>query len=115
MQLKDCIHFYLGAKAKRFPEGAIVYITLWQLEQFDLQHCQLMPILRRLESMTGEECDKYNRISDSLFSLAEGVNQVRQASAAISYLINLGFDLFGLIESGEALDAETIKQSGNIH
>jgi hypothetical protein len=70
----------------------------------------IVPLLRKLEDMTDEECDNYNALKETLFNMAEGANQVRQEAAAIHYLLQQGFDLFGLCESGQAIDQKTLNQ-----
>jgi hypothetical protein len=163
MNIKDVIHYYIGARAKVYHTGAIVDLNLWQLEQMEMGRCQLIPILRRLESMTEEEMkglllsivpedmedapgadehdvemfynDGGNMVdgdvavgSNYSCRCYEGQVAIRKSgdidwynedgspermvnqTKAFHYLISKGFDLFGLIESGDAIDEETLKQ-----
>lgn len=68
-------------------------IFRWQFGDFKIK-----PHLRRLEDITEEE-------SDELLKLEPDPIGFRFA-----YLIYKGYDLFGLIDSSEAIDIKTIKQ-----
>lgn len=75
--------------------------TRWELPIVDIK-----PILRQLSDMTEEEANK----SDALGS--DEINgQLVLSPEAILYLLSKHFDLFGLIESGLAIDKSTLNQT----
>lgn len=75
--------------------------SYWQ----DLEEVQIC--LRRLESMTEEECNEYNKISDTLYNMADMQNQLIQSAKGTAYLLAKHFDLFGLLDAGLAIDSTT--------
>lgn len=138
MQLKDCIHFYIGCDCVNswFPPDHEQYNKGWTLTAIDTTshnpykletHYEdtwtdsVKPILRRLENNTEDDLIqlwaiiggrpdlfkglKYGDWDDSglfldLFTITQMINRLR----------SLEYDCDGLIESGEALDAETLKK-----
>lgn len=116
-QLKDYLHLYLGCEVKYsnglhygtarydavYPEGIrIAGIEIWMFFN------QVQLILRRLESMTEEE----RREKDEIYWrdwYPFGVIQEMEARK-IQHLLSKGFDLFGLIDAGLAIDAATIDE-----
>lgn len=101
---------------------------------------QIKPILHRLEDMdieTIKEWDKYTRLhfdnqpdgySLNTEELERALSIVRKKGAAAfamseivplafahltHFLCSKSYDLFGLIESGEAIDAKTVKKGGD--
>lgn len=72
----------------------------------------LMPILRKLSSITAEEIiavfgDKWN-----IYDLVHGVVlDFGYTPDQFVKLISLHFDLFGLIDSGQAVDADTLSEN----
>lgn len=135
VQLKDVLHLYLGCdvfyKHKEHKGLINIYqgIERWVLQSVHLidmdstvsvnleaDHSIIMvddikkikPMLRQLSSMTAKECRQYNKLRETLYTMAEAVNQCMQEAACINYLLKERFDLFNLIESGQALDATKI-------
>lgn len=157
-QLKDVIHFYLGAKTKGVDGGMIYTLSgidrkgnamfydgfgneIWLSPGWKL-------LLRRLESMTEEEnkellikrfygnedillqtVDTFKFYPDEAkrrikrgrgvaFTLLKGSKHVMTGTliynqlspAQFQYLLSRGFDLFSLIESGQAIDATTLNK-----
>lgn len=104
-ELKDYIHLYVGCRVQwTRSDGNIVKqeLTLsdasWLRERADAKL-----ILRPLESMIEEECNEWNRLNDTLYTMADGANQVMQNAAAVAWVLSKGFDLFGLKEAGLAV------------
>lgn len=69
---------------------------------------EVKPILRRLESMAAEERDEifpschteyWPEISDEEFTVTEVIEMLKKH-----------FDLFGLLDNGEAIDADTLNK-----
>lgn len=71
----------------------------------------IKPILRHLSDMTDEECDEYNKIAETMFSINKVVDQMRTQAAIIVYLLSKRLDPFGLIEVGLAIDAKTLTKA----
>jgi hypothetical protein len=113
MKLQDYIHYYIGCPcifytADDDPAGyhtTIDYDTIknWLANQ---EETDLKPLLRRLEDMTEEERTEifgkdvhwYNPFD------ANDACDIQQWHK----LLQKGFDLFGLIDAGLAIDAKTI-------
>jgi hypothetical protein len=124
VQLKDVLHFYLGCRiAIVDPDGQAYEDAVHAViddkggKRFTIYECGDMPfenheeyyqsarpILRPLSSMSDEEMDQFNRLTETLYNMADGVNMCMQYAAGVNYLLKQGFDLFGLIESGQAID-----------
>jgi hypothetical protein len=138
-KFKDVAHLYLGCKIKT-EEGVGTLNELSNDEEceqpincYDLVHAflsydEVRPILRPLSDMTEEEsaeCDKYGNMGWNLVAKGEPISAVteiskiglgiihRQASET-AFLLSRGFDLFGLIESGEAISAASPTAAANI-
>ena len=99
LELKDVLHFYLGAKCRVANHRSL--------------------ILRRLEDMTEEECEEASIICGKkriyLQAYWSGNGNARymyttpeQCFRLTRYFLSLGFDLFNLINRGLAIDAKTL-------
>lgn len=72
------------------------------------QHCkvdQVKPILRRLEDMTEEEKREYDRVYLAA-PLEVDTDVFRIRAVTTNWLLSKHFDLFGLIDTGLAIDAK---------
>lgn len=118
---KDVAHLYLGCdlkavyRTKDGDTGKEVLVDLnnrklvgvfsdgtvqWDFGTLD---AEMRPILRKLSDMTKEEgLDAINIVVPEKDSWIGGAKRT-------IWLAQKGFDLFGLIESGEAIDAKTLK------
>lgn len=101
--LKDVIHLYIGCEVKKSNKTeddivdtyALTPEVLWYaIEQED------KPLLRPLSDMTDEETRQYKNIRIKFYS----DNECEKNAARFQWLLSRHFDLFGLIESGQALD-----------
>jgi hypothetical protein len=121
-QLKDVIHFYLGCRVVHPAlKNNRVLTAVWMQSLLD-KGIDVKLILRRLSDMTEEECEEYGMMyeqgkydSQSLeFDCKIGLSAyyigTKNAAERIRALLKAGFDLFGLIESGQAIDAKTLQQ-----
>ena len=80
---------------------------------------EILPILRRLDSLTESEARELTGKKNDALKIWNGwqtgpradydQEQIGEPSAWLK-LLSWGFDLFGLIDSGLAIDAETIKE-----
>lgn len=101
IKLKDVIHLYLGCEVK-VPGGKII-LTSEVLATWDFKHHGLKPILRPLSNITNEE----GRLTFGSieFMLIKNINDIDKfKSHQFLYLLSKHFDLFGLIESGQAIN-----------
>lgn len=107
-EIKDYLHLYLGCECKT-PEGVMQLMAVYidSLPIFydsveDTRFEDITPLLRPLSDITEEEIKKlrsFNHYSNHTNRLTpEGVR----------YLLSKFFDLFGLIESGLAIDKSKI-------
>lgn len=48
------------------------------------------------------------RLNSLLYSAAKGKDQIMQYASATDFAIKQGFDVFGLIDTDQAIDAKTI-------
>lgn len=112
-EIKDYLHLYLGVR-HRYKWADSGNWTVWteltanrlsRLDDYSISEIQLE--LRPLSSMTSEEKREFSNLAgfeklDLLFWA-----DVRKAAPVITYLLSKHFDLFGLIESGLAIDKTT--------
>lgn len=108
-KFKDVAHLYLGCEIKT-EEGVgtlnevsteksdEAFITSYDLVSAYPKYDEFKPILRPLSDMSVTE-------RDTAYAQYEIERTMIEAGAArTAYLLSLGFDLFGLIENGEAID-----------
>lgn len=110
MTFKDVAHLYLGCECLcELPDLEVPQrlkidcVVLLNADFFK----NPKPILRPLSSMTDSEKDDFEYYSMEL--MIGGYNQVERNSFKTKWYLDKGFDLFGLIASGEAIDATTLK------
>lgn len=114
-KFKDVAHLYLGCKIKT-EEGEGTLNGLYNdgnepIVSFNLVHAHLnfdevKPILRPLSDMTELEHHIVNGIKPE-------TNDYTRDAARTTFLLSRGFDLFGLIESGEAISEVNATQEEN--
>lgn len=117
---------YLGCKIKHNSGGKMTYTLVGittlpsNYGEVDLKdemgnNCRdyiknIKLLLRPLSSMTEEEATQWLRMennSDVFFKTDEWYSQLNDARKT-SWLLSKGFDLFGLLESGDAIDSTKI-------
>jgi len=126
-ELKDVIHFYLGCMVELNNSGSKVYnrkliavggvddepyckLRLGNADEKQFVHAvffkenRVKPILRPLSDMIYEE-ESY--MKNNFCYKANGITEYYTPDGFM-FLLKHGFDLFGLIESGQAIDATTI-------
>lgn len=123
-EINEYLAFYIGRPVEYGYEdtkkiGKLIGKVMpwgWQVEQSDRHKPPLnvtgdlvKPILRSLEDITEQECEEYNRIHNMCHSINKLQDQIRTDAHATQYLLSRGFDLFGLITQGLALDESKIK------
>lgn len=90
------------------------------MHNYFIGHDNIKPVLRPLSDMNDTECDevgcdihdgKYDKgtiTSDCIVAGTYHVKSIRGSAEAIVWLLRNHFDIFGLIESGQAIDATKI-------
>lgn len=122
-ELKDYLHLYLGCRIKskggNFGDLVSVSNDGMSIVVYDKDKIHdprglcvnsdwLLPILRPLSDMTGEEREEIKNVlplgkkHDLHF-----FEDIKDAAKVFSWLLSKHFDLFGLIESGLAIDKTT--------
>lgn len=125
MKTRDVIHHYLGVAHCEFFHSvqtflgtdinirAVLTLSVLRRYQFrEIKHLKL--ILRPLSDMTTEEYHAYCRIELKATTAAKEAHEIQSrvfSPRTVIYLISRGFDLFGLIDSGEAIDATTLEEN----
>ena len=127
MELKEVLHLYIGcdclADNIKFKLHGVEYTDTGTLaydgtmineihQCWWVENCDFKPILRPLSDMTEEEYE-YVLSNFNLVSRGQTVQQFIIAWRAFTpectlYLLSRHFDLFSLIESGQAIDKTTI-------
>lgn len=77
-----------------------------------LDFSEIKLLLRPLSSMTEEESKTYRELHDKLFE--DGCLNGEAWAQLTVHLLSKGFDLFGLIEKGDALDATKVEKLNEI-
>lgn len=98
--LNDGFQVYCGDESEEWPYGVKFdhnFIASWDFKSYK-------PILRPLSSMTGIEQEDYEAVNGG------GRFKAHPNAEAYRWLVSKHFDLFGLIESGLAIDATTLTQ-----
>lgn len=126
MELKDYLHYYLGATFwTNNSEGEVNPETLRFIYPMIEKNKDVRLVLHRLEDMTREEARDFLKhavpgaeyithnehavIWKSQGSRAE-IFFLFGPPAGFHYLLRKHFDLFGLIDAGLAIDAKTVEQ-----
>jgi len=116
-QLKDVIHLYLGCQYRvRYIDYEVGQYTVWSVltaarlsKLDDLSIADIQIQLRPLSSMTEEELDEVLKIGEHQNNGQSVSGFVRGWKAfgaqTFAYLLKQGFDIFNLIESGQAINA----------
>lgn len=132
MKFEEVAHLYIGCKVRYTavykPELEPTYevqvtakLEHWNFGAITTRK-NAKPILRRLDSMKEEErkeCDKQGSTGWHTITKGEpvsvitpgtvGLAVVHRQSFETAYLLSQHFDLFGLIDSCEAIDAATLE------
>ncbi len=124
MKIEDYLHLYFGQKFQYLWNGEKSEVTLTYsfLEPEYLKHAtEKRLILRPLSDMTKMEQKEYANMAGPA-SKGENLLPVIPAGRLINHFVNKhdpfiikwflskGFDVFGLLESGLAIDAKTINK-----
>ena len=137
-KLEEVIHLYLGCEVQVRgdiekligveSDGAVITFSgrygrrIWGAKE-------VKPLLRQLSDITEEEkefivrCITYNHVKFSSTESALGcwdneeygkkIQHMRFYADELQYLLSKGFDLFSLIETGQAIDKNTLKETKN--
>lgn len=119
MEIKDYLHLYIGQKLQR--GGTVTHALLDACEKsaFDA-YADIKPILRKLSDMTEEECDKYGIAylngeytkdcfeADATYGTTFKVYGIKSLSERVIQMCKDGWDVFGLIPAGLAIDKTSL-------
>jgi hypothetical protein len=112
MNIWDYLHFYIGCKVHHPALRNIQVLNGRLYQSWKEAGTIIVPILRPLSSITDEEIANASfssrRHFDSYCEHHDGAFHPED----FAYLLSLGFDLFGLIPAGLALDATTNETGG---
>lgn len=110
---KDVAHLYLGCEMQGEAD------TEWTLKASDLDSIDEWndynkPILRPLPTMTELEAKELN-LADVQIGLLKFADRIRMFMTAdqLHSMLKMGFDLYNLIPSGQALDRTTLPSLTN--
>lgn len=122
--IKDYLHLYLGCEVSVTNlDGRYTrlitheFFSTFYNEDDGAFYNDPKPILRPLSDITDDEIDDVWNLEEPehvLVMAYEKNNVVRKValcSERTRYLLSRGFDLFGLIEAGLAIDKTTLKQA----
>lgn len=113
---KDVAHLYLGCDGHYYYlNGNFSKEILIQIDtdgrclsnNRKMVLSDFKPILRPLSDMTEEEEGEYWKIRGTGWTSETESQMIREATGT-KYLLSKGFDLFGLIESSQAIDRTTL-------
>lgn len=117
-ELKDYLHLLIGCHGDTW--------TLMANDTFSMHRVEILtpelyagvmrgvnkfqPHLRLLPDMTEEE--RVNAVNPMLYGLNHTLDHMKiyQSAELVEFLLSKHFDLFGLIESGLAIDKTTLQQ-----
>lgn len=114
-EIKDYLHLYLGCQCVWRVKGLddewrIAGVDLKVLDRvYDRQPFEFKPILRKLSDMTEEEATEMQLSGIWFRTTKERWEDIICTPENLIQLLSKHFDLFGLIESGLAIDATTLK------
>lgn len=125
MKLQDYAHYYIGASCFNtwFTPEHDAYDAGWKLcgIRTDNEKCYMLENetdvtwvdsialkLRRLEDMTEDEIREYGKLVELRTDGVHSVYISCDTPESYHYLLQQGFDLFGLITAGLAVDIKTI-------
>lgn len=119
IELKDVIHFYIGQKANVYQNGieqltndktitgvgyntvGVLYVSI-NYSGYSTLYNDIKPILRPLSDMTEKEKDEFSEYQIEKFG--EDFHNEMYDISQFLFLLKQGFDIFGLIESHQAID-----------
>lgn len=117
--IKDYLHLYKGQqgqylkpKKQEWSEWKIVNGEF--IHTVDLLDWKARLSLRPLSDMTEDEKRKWRSLMHKQYSGGAGHTGYLENPESFRYLLSKGFDLFGLIEAGLAIDKTTIEHEKKI-
>lgn len=126
MKTREVIHHYLGAAHCEYVYNSMVpgfmfrktvrgVVTLATVRGYQFREIKrLRLILRPLSDMTTQEYHEYVRLELNATTAAKEAHEIQSrvfSPRTVIYMISRGFDLFGLIDSGDAIDATTLEEN----
>jgi hypothetical protein len=122
IEFKDVAHLYLGCKVvyndreyylEGFHKYGLDYSGRWIYIMNDADDAttvgikDIKPLLRPLSSMTDKELRQIEKLlpSDDSIDDDDAVEMLKSTGVLAKKLLEMNFDLFGLIENNQAIDA----------
>lgn len=109
-ELKDVIHLYLGCDCKMLDDENTYKLLPEMLpcENFPLRR-KPKPILRRISDITSEQMHEVGMEQSEINNIITNKRNPSLYVGEFLWFLKNGFDLFGLIDSGQAIDAKTLE------
>lgn len=122
-EIKEVLHLYTGCQMSTpYGECKFLYYKFGCDElrynpvivdrgdmQFAFKLDEVKPILRKLSDSTEEEKKEFNELAIRGLKTFDSNQFVAYDANTTVYLLSRGFDLFGLIDSGQAIDLSTLE------
>lgn len=111
-KIEDYLHLYIGCEAK--VPGSTIRITGVIIDRWEFSNHGIKPILRKISDISEIEFEAAKSISnwDKNTTIDnfedEFIHGGDNNTEIFRYLLSCDFDLFGLIESGLAIDKTTL-------
>lgn len=108
-KFKDVAHLYMGCRIQHTDDFQVVTHLTLSGSLIERVNENMKPFLRPLSSMTEDELKEKNELC-FIHKLPAKTKSGRQAAVlhdspnSFLWLLSKGFDIFDLIESGEAID-----------
>lgn len=122
-KIEDFLHLYLGCevmevgnnRGKLYAIGLLggdgKYRALVDCSSNDSYWTSLenlKPLLRKLSSMSEEERKEHRLLMYGEVDMANQIYSYAETPDSFHYLLSKGFDLFGLVDAGLAIDLNTL-------
>ena len=117
IEFKDVAHLYVGCMLRK---GSVLsHLLIHEANEAAFNAWDdIKPILRPLSDMSNDEIWKLNEITkagswnlEMIKNIKSVFNLIHATPIVFLELTKLNFDLFGLIESGEAIDKAKLSQN----
>lgn len=114
--IKDYLPYYLGCDYwTNNSQGNLNAKTLPDVIDMCKRNKGVQLHLRRLSDMTEEENTEWKKLRHAVTDGFHAVLSLIDTPDSFHYLLKQGFDLFGLIDAGLAIDVKTITPAPGYH
>lgn len=109
MKFKDVAHLYIGCKIDSSLKGTLLDGKWYQRIMGD--ECDALPILYPLSAMTKKQMAELKSKRIELSFNTQFLTFHFDSPESLKYLLDNHFDIYNLIESGEAIDVTTLEKN----